>query len=507
MVLLQLMKSLLLQKPQTSKVFLQSRCQNAEVTSSESYPSIIRAGTSFTVEVNGVAFDTINDKIMLFPGSSECGADIPPPWGKYPSAASYSTLSCRGPGRAPTKLVCPGVSVYQTGNFIICVCDASRPDLPKPSNISQLLNTSTTTTLAFYGCMNSSRYFVGSSSRGVVTISGPNYAGTLNWRAGAEAQLVISGSEFVATDRIRIVNGTTNCADSTMSKAMHPSVLGTFPWTSADSGNPTLYGQTAAKWSGITITDSGTYQVCWCPGGPDNCNSDQGYVVPIATALVGGPSKLPQQQACIAGVLSTIAFSGTGLNDNDRIIVIEDRFECGKASQSSGVVQGGGGSWTRTSGDGTLSCFGGVILGRQGNFKVCWCGGYDSVKNPNGCANGLQYNIYIGNMTVGGPTQGRIDRVPVGKPFTYIIRGWGLSDTDRISIVDSSVACASAKANEMSLGVELNSMPAGPPAGVLGDDPLNRTSVAWSRIIVTQMVQYRVCWCARFTEGDRKSVV
>ncbi|CAE7880933.1 unnamed protein product, partial [Symbiodinium microadriaticum] len=200
-------------------------------------------------------------------------------------------------------------------------------------------------------------------------------------------------------------------------------------------------------------------------------------------------------------VACTLEMTGSGLNNNDRIIIIADHLECGFAPQSSAVVSGGDFASPRTSGSDTLSRFGGIIMGRHGDFKACWCGSYDEIQCPTCCTQMEEYTVYAGNVTSGGPNQGQIDRPPIGVPFAYTITGWGMSSNDRIRIVDQSVRCGRAGAETHSLGIEASTVPNGPPTYTEGSDPANRTSASWTDIVAREMRSYRVCWCAHFFMG------
>ncbi|CAE8621898.1 unnamed protein product [Polarella glacialis] len=296
----------------------------------------------------------------------------------------------------------------------------------------------------------------------------------LKWRAGASDQIVISG-------------------DMPMARSLMVSV--TSPFNPPVGPRDTMGGSdTSEMWSGIGIMVPGTYQVCWCGDGLGDCDSNEDFIVWAGTIVVSGPTPgVVQEHKCIAGVTCTVQMTGSGLSDFDRIRIISGWQECGYASMTSDVLQGAAGK--RSSGDASISRYGGVILGRQGLFKVCWCGSKTA-----SCAT-EDFNMYVGNLTVGGPQQGRVDNPPIGMPFSYAVEGWGLSDTDRIRIVNADVRCASSDAATMSPGVEAESALFGPPTTVSGPEPTNRTSVRWSNILITQMAEYRVCWCARFTGG------
>ncbi|CAE7605738.1 unnamed protein product [Symbiodinium pilosum] len=236
----------------------------------------------------------------------------------------------------------------------------------------------------------------------------------------------------------------------------------------------------------------GTYQVCWCSAGgtvSNACSDDQEFTTNVATLEVGGPTAgVIQSFECITGVACTLPITGAGLNNNDRILIIADYLECGFAPQTSAVVSGGDFSNPRTSGSDTLSRFGGIIMGRHGNFKVCWCGSYNEITCPSCCTQMDHYTVYAGNISSGGPIQGQVDRPPVGVPFHYTISGWGMSSTDRIRIVDKNVICGRAGAETHSLGIEASTVPNGPPTYTEGD-PGNRTSASWINIVVLSLAR------------------
>ena len=143
-----------------------------------------------------------------------------------------------------------------------------------------------------------------------------------------------------------------------------------------------------------------------------------------------------------------------------------------------------------------IMIIGSIVMGYSGTFQVCWCG--EKHSDANGCTQNSDFNIFVGNIVVGGPVQGTIVYAPLGAPFDYSINGWGMSDVDRISIVDNDVLCASSRANVYSTGVSIVSSPQGyPPFYKVGPSVNNRTQITWRNIVLTKLAQYKVCWCAR----------
>jgi len=480
---------------------------------------VIRPGWSFKVEVFGSNFDYINDKILLVPTGIACGDPATPPRGKYSTVADYYSLVCDGQSSAAGRLVCEDLSVYQAGTYTICVCDATAMHRPGPPSsggpaagnstaddgsavtTTTMTSTSTATSLP---CITAERFWLGSDSTGTVTVNGPRNEGTLIERAGTPFRLILQGTSLSSRDRIRITDGSTDCFDLGASKPMHPAVATDFPYEDP-SGQRRSGSASQEIWENIGVTVPGTYQVCWCSAGgtvSNSCSDDQEFTTNVATLEVGGPTAgVIQSFACITGVACTLEMTGSGLNNNDRIITIADHLECGFAPQSSAVVSGGDFASPRTSGSDTLSRFGGIIMGRHGDFKACWCGSYDEIQCPTCCTQMEEYTVYAGNVTSGGPNQGQIDRPPIGVPFAYTITGWGMSSNDRIRIVDQSVRCGRAGAETHSLGIEASTVPNGPPTYTEGSDPANRTSASWTDIVAREMRSYRVCWCAHFFMG------
>ncbi|OLP85416.1 hypothetical protein AK812_SmicGene33593 [Symbiodinium microadriaticum] len=480
---------------------------------------VIRPGWSFKVEVFGSNFDYINDKILLVPTGIACGDPATPPRGKYSTVADYYSLVCDGQSSAAGRLVCEDLSVYQAGTYTICVCDATAMHRPGPPSsgvpaagnstaddgsavtTTTMTSTSTATSLP---CITAERFWLGSDSTGTVTVNGPRNEGTLTERAGTPFRLILQGTSLSSRDRIRITDGSTDCFDLGASKPMHPAVATDFPYEDP-SGQRRSGSASQEIWENIGVTVPGTYQVCWCSAGgtvSNSCSDDQEFTTNVATLAVGGPTAgVIQSFACITGVACTLEMTGSGLNNNDRIIIIADHLECGFAPQSSAVVSGGDFASPRTSGSDTLSRFGGIIMGRHGDFKACWCGSYDEIQCPTCCTQMEEYTVYAGNVTSGGPNQGQIDRPPIGVPFAYTITGWGMSSNDRIRIVDQSVRCGRAGAETHSLGIEASTVPNGPPTYTEGSDPANRTSASWTDIVAREMRSYRVCWCAHFFMG------
>lgn len=465
----------------------------------------IRPGWEFSVEVQGTNFDVINDKIYLVGQGSSCGDSTSAPRGRFndgtnlqplSTAADYQTLMCDGIGKGATKLVCSGMSILQVGTWTICVCDA---DAVAPPSAGAGPNETTTTTSVAptpLPCNVPERFWLGGIGTGVMTVNGPRNEGTLDWRAGTPDRLILQGTGLSSADRIRIVAGTVDCYDFSQSKQMHPSVASDVPYMDP-SGERNDGDSTMERWLDIGVMIPGTYQVCWCSAGQGGCDSDEDFTTNVATLAVGGPTAgVVQTFECITGVACTLPIEGSGLSQNDRIYIIAEHLECGTAPQSFSVNQGAGSSGERTSGSDIISRFGGIIMGSHGTFKVCWCGSYDPISCPACCQTMQEYTVYAGNLTSGGPIQGQVDRPAIAVPFSYTITGWGLSDVDRIRIVDSTTICGQAGAEVHSLGLEASTVPNGPPSIVEGDTSMNRTSVSWTNIIAREMRKYRVCWCA-----------
>lgn len=441
----------------------------------------ITAGSDFGIDVWGSNFDTVNDKVMLIPRDQECGEADPPP-GSPGNAAAWAALSCDHPGSGASALKCRYAAIYASGTYSLCVCDddgnasAVLPPwkpLPPPS-----------------GCAVKERYFISRANSGTITIEGPTFSGTLPRRAGVTQDLTLAGTDFGAQDRIRITHGSATCTNRSDFKPMHPSVASPVPTTRDEGASDAL----TSVWRDITVFEAGSYQVCWCGQGNGGCDSSDDFVVQAAELAVSGP--MPTAQSCVTGVPCTVAVRGFQLDARDRILIIAGSRDCGNVGRSSAHIQGADGA--RAGGDSDSSLFGSVVLARSGDFKVCWCGAFDPITCPTCCTQNTEFNMLAVELTSGGPTQGLTEYPPVGVPFAYTVSGWGLSNTDRISIVDGSTPCASSTAHVMSTGIWANTAPVGPPATTTGSDPDNRTTATWGGIVLTKMQQYRVCWCARF---------
>jgi len=463
----------------------------ATVSSTNSVPAHQVAGAPFDIDVIGSGFDTQNDKVMLIQSDLDCGMSFPPA-GEPGSVSEYAAIACDGPGSAPTRLWCSGLTLFARGSWTVCVCDAD-------GNASAVLPTSYLDsyngTIATSGCNTKERFFLGSANTGLIYVDGPDFAGIVDRRAGAPQDFRITGTGFRSSDKIRITSANTICTDRDSEKNVHSAVH-----MFSESRSSTSSTSLRSIWQDVSVNEPGTYQVCWCGRGLGGCDGPEDFVVHAATLQVAGP--FPTPQFCITGVQCNVEVAGVGLNDDDRIIFIPSFRDCGLSVRSNYHLRGG--KDARFRGGPDFSLWAGIVMSMSADFKLCWCGRGDTTRWLEGCSRDEDFNVWAGNVTVRGPRQNTIARPNLGEPFSYYIEGWGLTHRDRITLVDPTVACASEKANIMSAGVWPSSVPTGPPAETWGDDPDNQTEQVWNDVILTQMQDYRVCWCGRFFMGCTK---
>eukprot|EP00929_Paragymnodinium_shiwhaense_P080064 TRINITY_DN41736_c0_g1_i5.p1 TRINITY_DN41736_c0_g1~~TRINITY_DN41736_c0_g1_i5.p1 ORF type:complete len:2632 (+),score=551.81 TRINITY_DN41736_c0_g1_i5:51-7946(+) len=475
------------------------------------YGSLIAAGTQFKVTVSGNWFHTNNDKILFVPPGTACPPiNLDFPLGKPGTMQEFEWKNCAGIGSDSNTLICEGFSIYRPGIWGVCICDSDRnisahmtpeaynsifpPGSPERGNATQKL------------CSSKERYVLGGPNIGTFTITGPSWLGELQWRIGAPTNLLISGTGMGAGDRIRIVSGDVDCKNPAADKRMHPNVRAPLSPSGIPDGPRDLTWSSAyeSKWEAISIMVAGTYQICWCGNDYGGCDSHEDYLIQVGTVVAHGPSPVADHNLCITGVLCVVELFGTGLSDWDRIRIVEMHQTCGYAGasrMSHAVLQGG--YDTRTSGRDDVSRWGGIIMQRSGSYQVCWCGNMKE-NCDDCCQDDEDFNILARNLTVRGAQQGRLHRPEIGIPFSYVVEGYGLSDVDRISIIDGTTLCGTEDANKFSDGVWPRTSPIGPPDEVTGESNMNRTAIAWQGVMLTKMKEYRVCWCARFYGGCRQ---
>jgi hypothetical protein len=350
-------------------------------------------------------------------------------------------------------------------------------------------------------------------------------------------------------DRIRVVDAAVNCGESTGSGLykLHASEnalslqgpLAADPFTVGEAGQTGDF-QTSLRWGTrrggmLKIMTSGDYRVCLCAGVGVACNNDAMFPLTIGTFTVTGPSKLLDGTSNtllpVSGQMFNLQVMGNGMTTNDRIRLVDAHIPCGSPHSNMNTEKLVSGRLTDISTSGPVGIAGltgdtgssqmwmSLIFSAAGEYSVCWCSGF---LRPSGyCNDAKDFEVSAGKffavgaipngiaITASGTSvpSGKIPEnmtgsgmmVNVGSDFDLYVTGlMGLTEEDRIRLVDTSVKCGEAGASRNSVMLAGSNLAMGGELGVHSDpddtDDM-MMSLHWKKLSISTVGSYRVCWC------------
>ncbi|KAF4746775.1 hypothetical protein FOZ62_001343, partial [Perkinsus olseni] len=398
----------------------------------------IPAGQAIDISYAGVNLRD-GDKIII--GSGICGLGAS-------QSASVSVGSARSSQSTSTVEVWEGVLATAAGEFVICWCADGD--------------------YRGSGCMVDADFNV---EVGRLMVAGP-YASENNIRlkVGVPGSLVVYGRGLRGTDRVRVLaEGGGGCGS------------GDTPVTSVhlaarDVGSDDL----VEFWSQVRIPAAGSFLLCWC--GYSTCLEYSKFAVFAGTVTVVGPQ--PNQLWSPSVTLPTnVTILATGnLFEN---IESEIRFAplSGQGCGSTDVllfpetVRNSRGRHDRVAVDGSWASWDGIIFGRAGKFRVCWCGySFSTVED---------FSVDCGLVTVAGPeVPNFVQREVARRPFELVVSSSSnvfSALRDRVMVVPNTTKCGAP---------DFFGRTFAPDAAASTE-----TEEVYRGVVIEEVGVWNVCWC------------
>ncbi|KAF4667242.1 hypothetical protein FOL46_002628 [Perkinsus olseni] len=396
------------------------------------------AGQAIDISYTGV---NLRDGDRIFIGSGICGLGAS-------QSVSVSVASARSSQSTSTVEVWEGVLATAAGEFVICWCADGD--------------------YRGSGCMVDADFNV---EVGRLMVAGP-YASENNIRLkiGVPGSLVVYGRGLRGTDRVRVLaEGGGGCGS------------GDAPVTSVhlaarDVGSDDL----VEFWSQVRIPAAGSFLLCWC--GYSTCLEYSKFAVFAGTVTVVGPQ--PNQLWSPSVTLPTsVTILATGnLFDN---IESEIRFAplssqgCGSANVIlfPETVRNSRGRHDRVAVDGSWASWDGIIFGRAGKFRVCWCG--------HSCSTVEDFSVDCGLVTVAGPEVPKFAQREVARrPFELVVSSSSnvfSALRDRVMVVPNTTKCGA---------TDFYGKAFAPDAAASTE-----TQEVYRRVVIEEVGMWNVCWC------------
>ena len=404
---------------------------------------------------------TTSDVVSLLPADSTCAVDD-----KDPMLASNTYQSVSGGIVTLSDFELP-----IGGTWRLCYCTAN-----------------------FGGCDDASDFV---SDAGLLTVVGPDdQHQDQTCIVGVACTLgPFTGEGLGNTDSISLVSQASSCGDG----------------SNPDAG---IAGGTAlpvdlflrVHLTNIHLPTGGQWSICYCVS-VNGCLQAADYTVFAGILTVRGPSPLPQDRACTAGLGCTISsFTGQTLSNGDYLAMIDPSGTCSINDKDPTIMQDEykivdvitGATCTDPSnydcgmevtligiGDSNHAFDGDLPKG--GTWSMCYCANYS------GCQEFQAFTVQLGTLTVAGPTPLLQARTCVAGHTCAItgLLGQDLADDSRIMLLDT---CGVQPTN---LGFQsLASVANWPNFAISQPSTVGGTAFEFVPEIVAIGSTYRLCWCS-----------
>ncbi|KAF4687797.1 hypothetical protein FOZ62_010944 [Perkinsus olseni] len=396
------------------------------------------AGQAIDISYTGV---NLRDGDRIFIGSGICSLGAS-------QSVSVSVASARSSQSTSTVEVWEGVLATAAGEFVICWCADGD--------------------YRGSGCVLDTNFNV---EVGRLLVAGP-YAGENNVRLkiGVPGSLVVYGRGLKGTDRVRVL------ADSGGGCGSGDTPVTSVHLAARDVGSD----DRVEFWSQVRIPAAGSFLLCWC--GYYTCLEYSKFTVLAGTVTVVGPQ--PNQLWSLSVTLPTnVTILATGnLFEN---IESEIRF-APLSSQGCGstdvllfpeTVRNSRGRHDRVAVDGSWASWDGIIFGRAGKFRVCWCG-YS-------CSTVEDFSVDCGLVTVAGPEVAEFAQREVARrPFELVVRSSSnvfSALRDRVMVVPNTTKCGTTDFYGKAFAPEA--------AASTGTEEVFRG------VLIEAVGMWNVCWC------------
>ena len=215
----------------------------------------------------------------------------------------------------------------------------------------------------------------------------------------------------------------------------------------------------------------------------NNTNVTTDFKVVLGEIVIAGPYP-DHALTCVQGMPCAVDIAGVELEDGDRALLA--RINASAPTAAKGCEGMEYYISERALRGGTRYSFGMTRFAAPiGDYTVCWCrppkpgASYSAPWFK--CDDPADFNIVLGQLTVGGPTPNQVKSCVIGQRCSISLEGTELSAGDQLMILDT---CG--------IGYGVNGMPNN---GVSGPAD-NRGQVNWGAGIVTSSGgKYRMCWC------------
>jgi hypothetical protein len=355
-------------------------------------------------------------------------------------------------------------------------------------------------------------------------VQGPSDGQSFSCSAGTSCQVVVQGFLLSTQNRILAIPSTEACG-TTPSASFAPS-------TSQPTGSVTLL-----TFSGLTISQTGTFKICWWDGSgetdvPSAYGSQAGgltsgrrlavigsqvatsssprHFYSVGAVSVGGPIAHQQFGAAVHEVFA-LTMLGTQLASSNRVAVVgplgagSGVHSCGPTtvSTASGGDLGAAVSLPRTpivvnNSDRTALIFAGVQLRQFGTYQLCW---------SSGLSGGSSFSVPAGRISVEGPLSEHLYIVSADTPSSLTVSGTFMdAQHNRLGLLAEEEGDDATNEAENPCGSPERMSEETIPWASRGTVTGNSSSLVFGDMVVDRLGTFIVCWQAAVSDSIGKAI-